>query len=121
MKSIDYNNEVGDIEVSLKNDTNKRSKRDLEDDVVNYATNDRNYTVKSNSIDEFVQLPPPSQSFGNGKKPVIVRNVKNSQRVTNTGPATFSSDRNSNTFIKDIENVLLRELQNSKEKFTSHD
>jgi hypothetical protein len=54
MKSIDYNNEVGDIEVSLKNDTNKRSKRDLEDDVVNYATNDRNYTVKSNSIDEFV-------------------------------------------------------------------
>ena len=103
---------MGDIEVSLKNEGSKR-KFAQEDDVVNYATNDRNFTAKSNSIDEFVQLPPPSQNFNNGKKAVVVRNVKNSQRVTNTGPATFSSDRTANTFVKDIENVLLRELQNS--------
>ena len=69
MKSIDYNNEVGDIEVSLKNNKSKRNLNEntQEDDVVNYATNDRNFTAKSNSLDEFVQMPPPSQNF-NGKK-----------------------------------------------------
>ena len=118
MKSIDY--EVGDIEINLKNEGSKRSRiAEKEDDMVNYATNDRNHlTAKSGSLDEFVQMPPPSSNFAaNSKKPVIVRSVNKSNRVVNTGPATFSSDRNQSNFISELDMMLQKTLQKSEQKY----